>query len=108
MRAGNTFLVGDAPGIDRQVQKYLKKNKYENVEVYSPGTEVRYKADKNWKSKLVDAQQYEKGSPEWLAEKDKEMAKIADSGIAIILEQGARATRDNIDRLMTSGKRVQV
>ena len=108
MRAGNKILVGDAPGIDRQVQDFLKENKYDNVEVYSSGTEARYKADKNWKSNFVDASQYKKGSPEWLAEKDKAMARAADEGIAVILDEGARATRRNIERLMSSGKDVTV
>ena len=44
---------------------------YDNVEVYSPGTKVRYTANKKWKSNLVDAPEFEPGSPEWLAKKDK-------------------------------------
>lgn len=108
MHAGNKILVGDAPGIDRQVQDFLKENKYGNVEVYSSGKEARYKADENWKSNFVDASQYKEGSKEWLAEKDKAMARAADEGIAVILDEGARATRQNIERLMSSGKEVTV
>ena len=42
MRNNDTIIVGDAPGIDRQTQDYLKKKRYKNVEVYGPGTKVRY------------------------------------------------------------------
>ena len=46
MRNGDKILVGDAPGIDRQVQDYLKKKHYKNVEIYGPGKQVRYSANK--------------------------------------------------------------
>ena len=109
MKNGNTILVGDAPGIDRQVQDYLKEKKYKNVEVYGPGSEdVRYQADKEWKKNLVDDPDHEKGSSEWLAAKDKAMSDAADEGIAVILDEGAKATRNNIARLMDDDKQVSV
>lgn len=48
------------------------------------------------------------GSKEWLAKKDIEMSKDADSGIAVILDSGAAATRRNIDRLLQQNKDVYV
>lgn len=109
MKNGDTILVGDAPGIDRQVQDYLKKKRYKNVEVYGPGSEdVRYQADKEWKKNLVDDPDHEQGSSEWLAAKDKAMSDAADEGIAVILDEGAKATRNNIARLMESNKEVSV
>lgn len=109
MKSGNTILVGDAPGIDRQVQDYLKKKGYKNVEVYSPGKQSRYLADKSWKNKLVDDPRHEPGSPEWLAKKDKVMTKAADDGIAVVLPNGgAKATRNNIARLQSQNKPVSV
>lgn len=102
------ILVGDAPGIDRQTQDFLKKHKYENVEVFGPGTEVRYLADKKWKTTPVDAPQYEVGSKEWLAEKDKKMTELADYGYAVILDEGAKATRKNVERLLSQNKDVMV
>lgn len=109
MKAGNTILVGDAPGIDRQTQDYLKKKHYKNVVVYSPGKESRYLADKDWENKLIDDPKHEPGSPEWLAKKDKAMAKDADEGIAAVLPNGgAKATRNNIARLQEQGKPVSV
>lgn len=108
MKAGNKIIVGDAPGIDRQVQDYLKKKKYKNVEIYSPGKQSRYLADKSWKNHLIDDPKHEPMSSEWLAKKDKAMAKAADKGIAVILDQGAGATRNNIKRLQDSNKNVSV
>ena len=110
MKSGDRILVGDAPGVDRQVQDYLKSKGYKNVEVYGPGKNgVRYSADKDWKTKTIDSGKYEPDSDEWRAEKDKYMSKLADRGLAIVLENGgAGATRDNIDRLVSQNKQVKV
>ena len=107
MRNRDKIVVGDAPGIDRQVQDYLKSKGYKDVEVYGPGKQVRYSSDPDWKTKAIDSK-YPEGSKEWLAEKDKVMSKIADRGLAITLDEGSRATRNNIDRLSEQGKDVSV
>lgn len=101
-------VVGDAPGIDRQVQNYLDKHNYDRVEVYGPGEEVRYTANKQWKTHAIDAPQYEVGSSEWLAEKDKAMSKVANKGIAVVLDHGAKATRKNVTRMRRKKKPVTV
>ena len=105
---GNKIVVGDAPGIDRQVQNYLKKKNYDNVEIYSPGIKVRYTANKKWKSNLVDAPEFEPGSPEWLAKKDKIMNLVSNEGLAIILDKGSQATRNNVKRFIEENKDVSV
>ena len=109
MSENKTILVGDAPGIDRQVQDYLKSKKYKNVEVYGPGNkDVRYQADKSWKKNLIDSN-YEEGSKEWLAAKDIAMSDSADEGLAVILDKGgAKATRNNVRRLIEANKNVDV
>lgn len=101
------IVVGDAPGIDRQVQNYLNKKVYKNVEVYGPGKKVRYTANKNWKTNPIDSD-YEPMSSEWLALKDIKMSEIATEGLAIILDEGAKATRNNIQRMNSMGKPVKV
>jgi hypothetical protein len=101
------IVVGDAPGIDRQVQNYLNKKVYKNVEVYGPGKKVRYTANKDWKTNPIDSD-YEEGSKEWLAVKDIKMSEVATEGFAVILDEGAKATRKNIERLESSGKKVKV
>ena len=109
MKAGDKIIVGDAPGIDRQTQDYLAKKGYKNVEVFSPGKEgARYLADTGWKQTNVDAPGAEIGSKEWLAAKDFIMSKMADVGIAVTIEDGAAATRKNVDRLVEANKEVSV
>ena len=39
------ILIGDAPGIDSQVQDFLNEMKYKNVTVFAPGKQVRYLAN---------------------------------------------------------------
>lgn len=108
IKNGNKIIVGDAPGIDRQVQNYLKKRKYSNVEVYGPGQQVRYLANKKWEQNPIDAPEFETGSKEWLAKKDIAMTNAADLGLAIVLDEGAKATRKNVERLISQNKNVKV
>ena len=110
IKNGDKIIVGDAPGIDRQVQDYLNKKKYENVEVYGPGNkQVRYSANSKWKTNLIDAPKYKEGTDEWRAEKDKAMSKVATKGLAVILPNGGSgATRNNIKRLQKKNKKVSV
>lgn len=107
MKAKKQIIVGDAPGIDRQVQNYLDSKHYKNVIVYSPGTECRYLKNQRWTNVCVNSK-YEKGSKEWLAAKDIEMSNKATEGLAIVLDEGAKATRKNVDRLRKSKKNVDV
>lgn len=102
------IIVGDAPGIDRQVQDYLKKKKYSNVEIYGPGKSVRYNANKKWKENPIDASEFEEMSPEWLRKKDIAMTNASTRGLAVILDEGAKATRNNIERLIGQNKDVKI
>lgn len=108
IKNGDLVLVGDAPGIDRQVQDFLNKRKYDKVEIYGPGKEVRYYANPNWKTNPIDAPEYEPGSKEWLAKKDIAMTNRANKGYAVTITNGASATRKNVNRLLEQGKDVSV
>ncbi len=108
MNAKAKFIVGDAPGIDRQVQRYLNKKGYKNVDIYGPGKQVRYTANKKWRTHPIDAPEFEEGSKEWLAKKDIAMEKASTEGIAVVLDEGAKATRKNVDRLIDNNKNVMV
>lgn len=107
MAMRDKIIVGDAPGIDRQVQLYLKRKGYSNVEVYSPGTKSRFCANPKWKNNFINSS-YKEGSPEWLRAKDIAMTKASTKGLAVILDQGAVATRNNVVRLARQGKPVDV
>lgn len=104
IKSRDTIIVGDAPGIDRQAQQYLNKKKYQNVEVYGPGKQVRYSANASWKTHAIDAPEFQEGSPEWLAKKDKAMTDRATKAIAVILNDGSKATINNITRLASQRK----
>lgn len=108
MKNRDRIIVGDAPGIDRQVQDYLKRKKYYDVDVYGPGKEVRYNANKYWKTNPIDAPEYEPMSSQWLAKKDIAMTNAATKGLAVVLDEGAKATRNNVERLKSQGKNVKV
>lgn len=107
MRNGDSFIVGDAPGIDRQTQDYLRKKKYPAVDVYGPGKNVRYAADPKWKTHPIDSK-YPVGSEKWLAVKDRAMGKDSTEGIAVILNKGSSATKNNILRMHKSGKPMKI
>ena len=102
------IIVGDAPGIDRQVQDYLNEKGYDAVEIYGPGKQVRYAANDKWKTNPVDAPEFEEMSPEWLRKKDIAMTNDATEGLAIVLDNGAVATRNNVARLREQGKQAEV
>lgn len=104
MRSNDTIIVGDAPGIDRQAQDYLNKKRYSNVEVYGPGHRVRYSANAKWKTHPINDPDHEPMSPEWLAKKDRAMTDRATRGLAVILNEGSKATRNNIQRMKEQGK----
>lgn len=110
MKRGEKFLIGDAPGIDSQVQDYLAKNKYKNVELFVSGDEVRKNAGKklNWLVNNIDGENYEKYSKEWRAVKDIAMSNVAGSGIAVVIPNGSSATRKNIDRMYDRNRDVKV
>lgn len=104
---GNKIIVGDAPGIDRQVQNYINSKNYKNIEIYGPGKQVRYSANEKWKTIPIDAPEFEEYSKEWLAKKDIVMSKLADFGIAVTLDNGSTATKNNIERMKNMGKNVK-
>jgi len=108
MKTKMDVVIGDAPGIDRQVQRYLNRKKYEQVTVYGPGKSVRYSANKSWRTKAIDAPEFEIGSKEWLAKKDIEMEKVSTEGLAVVLDEGSGATRRNVERLIKHHKKVSV
>jgi hypothetical protein len=108
IKSGDKIVVGDAPGIDRQTQDYLKKKHYKNVEVYSPGTSVRYLANPKWKANMINDKDHEPMSPEWLAKKDIVMTNKSTKGLAVILDEGSKATRNNVQRMIKQKKSMKI
>ncbi|MDR1026850.1 MAG: hypothetical protein LBL46_00325 [Rickettsiales bacterium] len=88
-----SVLVGDAKGVDLQVQKYLLKRSYNNVLVYYAGQNIRYNVG-NWKTRHINADTHTKGR-ELYTKKDKAMAYDTDYGL-MIWDGQSKGTRNNI------------
>ena len=107
IRDKKKIIVGDAPGLDTAVQEYLAEKGYKKVVVY--GTDYTRTNKGKWKEHISDGSQYEEGSKEWHAVKDKAMQDDAMSGLAVILEKGgAGATRKNVEALVKQNKKVKI
>ncbi|MBT0913579.1 hypothetical protein [Streptococcus salivarius] len=85
-----TILVGDAKGIDKNIQDMLHADNYKNVEVYHVGNKPRNFADKEWISKQipVDTENNKffkngKYTREGQMIKDRAMSNDADFGLVI-------------------------
>jgi hypothetical protein len=105
----HNIIVGEAPGIDSQVQDYLANKNYDNVTVYTSYDKPRYLANKKWNVVTVDSKGHAQGTKEFLREKDIAMTRDADEGLSVILENGgAGATRNNVRRLLDQNKKVKV
>ena len=53
IKSGKKIVIGDAPGIDRQVQDYLNKKNYNNVELLSQYSHARTDAQKLLRDGMV-------------------------------------------------------
>lgn len=100
-----TVLVGDAKGVDMQVQKYLLKKRYDNVIVYFAGTGIRNNVGK-WKVKEVNNADGKKGR-ELYTLKDIAMAEDADYGL-MIWDGLSPGTLNNIKEMKNRNKRFYV
>jgi hypothetical protein len=104
IRKDFTVLVGDAKGVDLQVQKYLQEKKYNNVIVYFAGTEIRNNVGK-WEVKGINGD--DKKGRQLYTLKDIEMAKDADYGL-MIWDGISRGTFNNIKEMRNMNKRFYV
>lgn len=100
-------LIGDCSGVDSEVQKFLRENKYNKVTVYSSGDKPRnYYGDgiDGWSSvclKLPEVGDIR----EYYATKDKIMTEKCDTALAI-WDGTSSATGTNIDRCLVKGKDI--
>lgn len=97
------ILVGDANGIDLQVQQLLYDEKYENVNIYCSGNKCRNNIG-GWKVINVKADDSINGR-DFYTKKDIAMTKRCDFGF-VIWDSKSEGTKNNIERLRTSKKSV--
>ncbi|MGG3998199.1 hypothetical protein [Anoxybacillus kestanbolensis] len=100
-----TVLVGDANGVDKQVQKFLHSVNYRNVKVYATNGRARNNIGQ-WEVEKVNVEPTKKGF-DYYAAKDIEMAKDADYGFMIWNGQ-SKGTLNNMINLAKLNKKVLV
>lgn len=97
------ILVGDADGIDSSVQKFLKMKSYRNVTIFASKGIARNNYG-DWKIETVEVYNNLTGF-EFYAQKDLEMAKMADIGF-MIWNGKSKGTFNNIINLLNLEKHV--
>jgi hypothetical protein len=98
MHANATFLVGDNTGADLLVQKFLAKNGYRKVLIYTANEKAKINVG-FWEEKQVNG----------YGEQDKTptMANDADEGFMLFKENSAEVMA-NVERLVAQGKTCKV
>lgn len=95
-------LVGDANGVDKNIQEYLKIKNYKNVTVFSMA-KVRNNVG-NWENIKVSSEAA-MNTREYFTEKDKKMAENADIGF-MIWNKKSEGTLNNMVNLLILNKKV--
>lgn len=98
-----TVIVGDANGVDKQVQNFCHIQNYNNVVVYASNGKARNNIG-HWNVEKVEVEKNIKGF-DFYAAKDLEMAKAADYGF-MIWNGKSKGTFKNIINLVKLNKKV--
>ena len=88
-----TVLVGDASGVDLQIQKYLFAQNYTNVIVFCTGNRCRNNVGQ-WETRNVETDKRSQGFS-FYALKDLQMAKEATYGF-MIWDAKSKGTLNNL------------
>jgi len=102
---GVHFVIGDAPGADTLLQKYLLFKGYQNVTVYAVGNRVRNNIG-GWQVVNVPPDPNALKRDYYVA-KDIAMTEASDAGF-MLWDRVSRGTRNNILRMIGQGKKVVV
>lgn len=105
MRQDLEIIVGDANGVDKQVQQFCFDNNYSFVKVFASNGKARNNIGE-WEVVNVEVDSSKKGF-DFYAAKDLEMVKVADYGF-MIWNGKSRGTLNNIYNLIEYDKRTLV
>lgn len=124
IRKNYHIVVGDARGVDKNIQQILKSNNYKNVIVYHVGETPRNKIDSEWTSKRIEVDHmneklFRNGryTREAQMQKDLQMALDSDFGLVIWEDikknrfgnlQVSKGSLNNIFNLLCLNKKVGV
>jgi hypothetical protein len=106
MNQGLTVLVGDANGVDKTVQQYLRAKRYAAVIVFCMESGCRNNVGK-WATRTIAAADPSRRDSAYYATKDRAMAVEADYGL-MLWDAKSRETLTNIVHLVRQGKSVVV
>jgi len=99
------ILIGDAAGVDRAVQEYLRDAAYRSVTVYCSGGIPRNNVG-SWPVVAVDSTEAP-GTRAHFTAKDRRMVRDCDSGL-LIWDGRSRGTRRNAIELLEKDKRAVI
>ena len=99
------FILGDAKGTDATFQEYLKMINYSNVKIFHSGDAARHNLG-NWETLNIDSGLKSKSHAMHTA-KDREMTKIANTGL-MIWDTRSPGTLSNVIDLLNQKKSCQV
>ena len=100
-----TIFVGDANGIDKQIQQFCFDKNYKSVKVFASNGKARNNIG-NWEVENVTVPPKLKGF-DFYAAKDLEMARVADYGF-MIWNGKSKGTLNNIFNLVKFNKKSLV
>jgi len=98
MHAGATFLIGDTTGADLLMQKFLAKNGYQKVIVYTVNNRARVNVGV-WGEKQVKSYDGQ--------EAEREMVNEADEGV-MLFKENTPNTMASVELLISQGKTCKV
>lgn len=100
-----SIVIGDAPGVDAAVQRFLADHDKQEVTVFCGGNTPRTNLGK-WPVQRVSANA-PPGTREWHTAKDREMARLAGSGF-VIWDGVSCGSFANIRRMRNFGRFLAV
>lgn len=102
-----SILVGDAAGVDSEIQNYLNKNNYTDVNVYTIYDKARHKKSNSFKEIIVKVDESLKKERERQIKKDEIMTSDSDYSL-VIWDGKSKGSYGNILRAISQGKFVKV
>lgn len=103
--SGHNVVIGDAGGVDKATQQYLKVKNVQTVTVYCSGDKPRNN-DGQWPVVTVDASQ-KKSTRAFFTAKDLKMAEVSDFGL-MVWDSKSTGTLSNVIELLKKGKKSVV
>ncbi len=103
INSNSTILIGDANGVDKSIQAYLKSINYQNVYIYCINNECRNNLG-DWEVKYIRYDSIKKDYKYYSA-KDIKMANDTDFGF-MIWDGDSKGTLNNIINLIRQNKKI--